>query len=220
LNATDDRHLFHTKRSAQDLPVLEGKHIDPFTSRLDAVSRFVSRADARAKLPAAPFERPRLAYRDVASATNERTLIAAVVPAGTITTHTLFCCRTALDDWQREALCALFNSFPGNWLARRWVSTHLTAALVERLPVPRPSDVMLRAGAIADLARGLAASGPLRPVGTEARMHALAARAWQLTRDDLMLVLDDFPLVDPELKQATVAAFDGLPGTGRGMRPW
>jgi hypothetical protein len=35
--------------------------------------------------------RARLAYRDVASATNRLTLIAAVIPARAATTHTLFC---------------------------------------------------------------------------------------------------------------------------------
>ena len=37
------------------------------------------------------FDRLRLAYRDVASATNRLTLIAALLPPGTVSTHTVFC---------------------------------------------------------------------------------------------------------------------------------
>ena len=39
-----------------------------------------------------------LAYREVAAATNRLTLIAAILPADTITTHTVFCLKEPLDD--------------------------------------------------------------------------------------------------------------------------
>ena len=41
-------------------------------------------------------ERPRLCYRDVAGASNRLTLIAAILPAGCVSTHTVFCLRTPL----------------------------------------------------------------------------------------------------------------------------
>ena len=98
-----------------------------------------------------PFERPRLAYRDVASATNRLTLIAAILPAGMITTHTLFCLQgSALDEDAQHFLAGIFNSFVANYLVRLRVSTHVTVAIVERLPMPRPR-------------RGSAAFGRSRP---------------------------------------------------------
>ena len=43
---------------------------------------------------ARPSSAPRIAYRDVASATNKLTLIAAMLPAGTVSTHTVFVSKT------------------------------------------------------------------------------------------------------------------------------
>src|SRR4029434_8992773 len=80
--------------------------------------------------------RARLAYRDVASATNRLTLIAAIVPARAVTTHTLFCLRTPLPLSAQRALCALTNSYVANYLIRLRVNTHVTVSLVSRLPVP------------------------------------------------------------------------------------
>ena len=58
----------------------------------------------------------RLAYRDIASATNRLTLIAAIVPARAVTTHTLFCLKTPLPLDAQQVLCALLNSFVANYL--------------------------------------------------------------------------------------------------------
>ena len=63
-------------------------------------------------------QRARLAYRDVASATNRLTLIAAIIPARAVTTHTLFCLRTRLPMVEQHVLCALLNSFVANYLIR------------------------------------------------------------------------------------------------------
>src|SRR5690606_18382886 len=96
LNATDDRTLFN--RDKAGLPVIGGKHIQPFTVNFDGVESYID-ADAAARvLGRRPFESPRLAYRDVASSTNKLTLIAAVLPADVVTTHTLFCLKTPLDE--------------------------------------------------------------------------------------------------------------------------
>jgi hypothetical protein len=60
---------------------VEGKQIQPFRVDLDA-SRFAIPAGAASRLldPGRTFGRPRLAYRDVSSATNRLTLIAAILP--------------------------------------------------------------------------------------------------------------------------------------------
>src|SRR6187397_3021402 len=62
------------------------------------------------------FTRARLAYRDVASPTNRLTLIAAIVPARVVTTHTLFCLKGEVDEYLQLFLCGVFNSFAANYL--------------------------------------------------------------------------------------------------------
>lgn len=206
LNASDDRHLFSS--TGEGLPVLEGKHIAPFRVRLDHAVHAVAEARLATLRHPQGWRRSRLAYRDVASATNERTLIAAVVPAGSVTTHTLFCCRCDCSPVRQHALCALLNSFVANWFVRRWVSSHVTVALVERLPVPDPGSLHDRLENLASLAHRLSievVESERRRL--EARLQANAAAAWRLTRAEFELVLDDFALVDTALKQSSLEAF-------------
>jgi len=74
-------------------PVLEGKQIDSFRVALEHC-RYELRPGARAAARAASTAR--VGYRDVASATNRLTLIAAIIPAHAVTTHTVFCLKTRL----------------------------------------------------------------------------------------------------------------------------
>ena len=76
----------------------------------------------------------------LASAGNRQTLIAALLPAHTASTHTLFCLRTPLARREQHYLAALLNSFVLNHLVRLRVSTHVTTAIVERLPVPTAAE--------------------------------------------------------------------------------
>ena len=87
---------------------------------------------------AATFSRARLAYRDVASSTNRLSLIAAVLPAGVVTTHSLFCLKTMLSADNQAFLCAMFNSYVANYLVRQVMTTHLGSTTVEALRVPKP----------------------------------------------------------------------------------
>jgi hypothetical protein len=133
LNATEDRESF----GAAGLPVIDGKHVNPFVVDTAASRRSILESRARRILPAARYTRARLTYRDVSGAGNRFTLIAAIVPAGVVTTHTLFCLRTALPLVQQQFLCGLFNSATLNRIVRMLMGGHVTTTLVEGLPVPR-----------------------------------------------------------------------------------
>ena len=202
LNATDDRRYFSV---THDGPlVVEGKHISPFSVDLGAASLRLdaSRADRRFDASRS-HGRARLAYRDVASSANRLTLIAAVLPVGTISTHTLLCLKSPLPMEAQWTLCALLNSFVANWLVRLWVTTHVGVSLMERLPVPRPAGGDPRGVELASLAEALARSRLLTG-GTHARLQALAAQCYGLTGDELARVLASFPLV-PQIERDRVA---------------
>ena len=59
-----------------------------------------------------------------------------MLPAGVVTTHTVFCLKDLLDDECQEYLCGILNSFVANYLVRMRVSTHVTSGIIDRLPVP------------------------------------------------------------------------------------
>ncbi len=221
LNATDDREAFHPaaktsgsvprKPDVRALPIVEGKHLAPFRVDLGAVTHTITAGAAQRRLRSDRHLHARLAYRDVAAAANRTTLIAAVLPGGCVSTHTVFCLRTGLAPAAQHYLCGLFNSLVVNYLVRLRVSSHVTTAIVERLPIPTRDHTPAAFREIAALARLLA--GRADPAAF-ARLNALVARLYQLSREELEYVLETFPLVPREVRQATLRTYSDAGRSG------
>jgi len=204
LNATDDRR--HFDRCGEGLPIVEGKHLHPFTVDVAAAHLRIAPGIAATLVdPARTFGRARLGYREVASATNRLTLIAAIVPEGTITTHTVFCLKEPLDGESQWYLCGMLNSFVANYLVRLRVGTHVSSGIIDRLPVPAPRRDAPRFREIVELSTSLA-TRPLE-IGAYARLQALAAREYGLESSQFHHILDTFPLVPLSERDAALAAF-------------
>ena len=205
LNATDDKACFRA-RPARGLPIVEGKHLSPFAVDAASATLCIAAADAARLLGGrATYTGPRLAYRDVASSTNRLTLIAAIVPAGVVTTHTLFCQNQPLDEERMLFLCGMFNSFVANYLVRMRVTTHVTTAVIERLPMPMPARDTWLFARVTSAARTLCARPDDRAAAAE--IHALAARAYGLERRQFLHILATFPLVPREARDRAHAVF-------------
>ena len=203
LNATEDRAAFGTK----GLPIIEGKHISPFVSVVDEPAYRIERDRACAILPRRPFERARLAYRDVSSVTNRLSLIAAVVPRDIVTTHTLLCLRTPISLIRQHFLCALFNSYVLNAVVRMLMGGHVTTTLVESLPVPPwTGDAWQRriARMAFRLARGSGAAT------THAELQASIARLYGLDSQTFRAVLQTFPLISQQERDRALQALTKL----------
>ena len=213
LNATDDRPYFGTGRTG--LPVVEGKYLQPFRVDVHNTQFTILPTDAHRLLPNRPYSSPRLAYRDVASSTNRLTLIAAIVPPEVVTTHTVFCLKTPPDLDVQLFLCALFNSFVANYLVRMRVSTHVTAALIEQLPMPKPSRTNPAFIELVELARRLSEGD--RPEW-RARQQALAAQLYGIGEGEFSHVLERFPLIPRWERDGALEMFRCIVGTG-GMQP-
>jgi len=202
LNATDDRHAFRS--AGTGLPVVDGKHLEPFRIALGTSARSITAADARRLLRSGLYDRARLAYRDVASSTNRVTLIAAVLPAGCVSTHTIFCLRTRLPSRAQHFLCGLFNSLVLNYLVRLRVTTHVTTATVEWLPIPVAEHAPAAFAEIAALARILSRG---RDATAIARLNVRVAELYQLSAREFEHVLGTFPLIPIEERKRTFTLF-------------
>ena len=208
LNATDDKAHFRSRRAA-GLPIVEGKHLSPFFVDIATAAQSIAATDAARLLGARGVHtRARLAYRDVAAATNRLTLIAAIVPANVVTTHTLFCLKEAMDDDGMLFLCGMFNSFVANYLVRMRVTTHVSTGVIERLPMPVPARDSALFAAVTAAARRLCAHADDRAAAIE--LQALAAHAYALDRRQFRHVLDTFPLVPREDRAQAHAMFCGI----------
>jgi hypothetical protein len=99
---------------------------------------WVPEAEVEARLRAKGWDRGwLLGWRDITSVTNERTVIAAVIPR----VGTDFTVRVAMPQAVPAtfALLAMLNSFPFDYIARNKLGgTHLSDFMVEQLPVLPP----------------------------------------------------------------------------------
>jgi hypothetical protein len=202
LNATEDRAAFG--RPGSGLPVIEGKHIEPFRVHVERARASIARASARRLLDPSRYTRPRLAYRDVAGAANRLTLIAAILPPRCVSTHTVFCLRTPLPLAAQWCLCGLFNSFVVNYLVRMRVTTHVTTSIVERLPMPRRENSPRAFREIAAIARLLSRQ---EDYAAAARLQAMVAGLYQLSVDEFRHVLGTFPLVPKQERDRAFSTY-------------
>jgi len=212
LNATDDRGHFvspGTLPSAAYLPIVEGKHLEPFRALVERSIKAIPR-DAAAQLldGASTFDLARIAYRDVASATNRLTLIAAILPRRTVSTHTVFCLKKPpLTNTSQYVLLALLNSLVANYLVRLQVTTHVTASVMARLRVPRPHAQEPLFRALASRARELEQSGIEANPHAYAELNSITARLYGLTRDQYAHIVSTFPLLSSELRDLVISEY-------------
>ncbi len=226
LNATDDRALLRDEPPGPGrLPVIGGRHLRPFAAVVPVGGPSLSQSDAASRLPHAAWRRWRLAYRDVASATNRLSLIAAPLPPGVLSTHTVFVTRRPPGGRRLLYLSGVLNSFVANWFVRLYMGTHVTSALLARLPVPVP-------GTAPELARRIARlAGRLRRCDGEgidaraeyAELQVAVARLYGLQPEVFAAIAESFPLIAADVRahvtralaRASAAAAHGDPDRHR-----
>jgi hypothetical protein len=128
-----------------------------------------------------------------------------MLPASTVTTHTIFCLREAVPLEEQWCLCGLLNSFVANYLVRLRGGTHVPAAVMHHLPVPRPSAATGAFDRIAGWSKHLAKCP--EDARVLARLHAGCARAYGTTLSELRHILSTFPLVSEGVRSAVLDAF-------------
>jgi hypothetical protein len=206
LNATDDRPHFRRLGAAGGLlPIIEGKQLSPFHVDVGRSTDGIAVGAASRLLTSAPFARARIGYRDVASATNKLTLIAALLPANVVSTHTVFCLKSDLEERSQWCLLGLMNSLVANYLVRLNVTTHVTASLMSRLPVPKPEPRSRVFDRLVALAKSLASTRVDSNTEAYAELNAICADLYGLSTEQYSHLLDSFPLLPRPLRDACLA---------------
>ena len=81
----------------------------------------------------------RIAFRDVARATDRRTVIACLVPPKVFLTNTVpYFLWPRGDEKDQAFLLGVLCSIPLDWYARRFVELHVNFFVINPFPVPRP----------------------------------------------------------------------------------
>jgi hypothetical protein len=86
-----------------------------------------------------PLDSARIAFRDIARATDSRTMICALLPPGVAAVHKApLIVRRSGSARAEAALLGIMSSIPFDWVARRWVELTMSFELLNAFPVPRP----------------------------------------------------------------------------------
>jgi len=86
-----------------------------------------------------PMDSARLAFRDIARATDSRTMICCLLPPGVAAVHKAPLIVRMRGTVQAEAaLLGIMSSIPFDWATRRWVELTMSFELLSSFPVPRP----------------------------------------------------------------------------------
>jgi hypothetical protein len=173
-------------------PLYEGKHIEQFLVDIKPIERWVSLEACQRKYGRLPDPGPKLVFRDIASNTNERTCIAAVLPERSCANHKLpiIKCRDS------SSLVCVLNSFVFDFAVRlRSGSTSLTFSQLSRCPVPAPPFLLAGLATLSVAGRAetnVADMASLWP--SLCSLNCSLAEAYGLTPDDFEYILSTFPV--------------------------
>jgi hypothetical protein len=144
LHMTSDSHLFQTQATPTSLPLYEGKMIWQFDSSYAPPRYWVDEQAGRKALlgkrqdegQALGYQCDRLAIRAIASSTNQRSLIASIIPAGVFCGNSLLVSATTLPHAEMLFYAALLNSYVLDWFIRMKVTTNINMFYIYQLPLP------------------------------------------------------------------------------------
>ncbi|MCC4269063.1 Eco57I restriction-modification methylase domain-containing protein [Microbacterium schleiferi] len=182
-NQTIDAALWSVGDFTKELPVLKGASFDLWapsagrahgsasseivgpraSEKLRRQARTSSSAffgvDAEALISGGrmPFQRPRIAFRDITNQTNQRTVIAALVPPAVLTNKAPFLFNRMRDSRVEAFLLGVLASIPLDWYARRFVELSLNFFILKAFPIPELKPESLLADRVIIVAGRLAA---------------------------------------------------------------
>ena len=228
VDMTGDRRHFRREPDVGSLPVIEGRMVQPH--RVGA-KEYLSGEGRRARwgnLPpgesriASQFWMPlrhmapeachrtsqvRAGFCDITGQTNERTMMAALIPPGAVCGNKVPTVLFPNDPSEERLLLwlAVVNSLPFDWLMRRVVTTTVNYFVLTSIRLPDLSSESLPGRRLIEVSRRLrqldhvggSSSGLLWQVAQlRAEADVLVATAYGCTGKDIRLVLDDFKLLD------------------------
>lgn len=137
----DPAELVEAMRAAGFWPVYEGKQVEQYLVGVKPARWWLSVAQAEAKYGRPPRKAPTLVFRETASNTNQRTCVAAVLPAGAAASHKLT--GVVVERIAPEAALTVLNSFCFDFLLRlRSAGTNVSFTYI--LPVAVPPAAVVK----------------------------------------------------------------------------
>lgn len=229
LDMTLNRGLFRREPTATSLPLVEGRMVHQFRFGAKSYKDGTGRKAIWTPMPPVPskpapqfwvsknnlpgkiadrVERPRIGFCDITGQTNERSMLAALVPSGVVCGNKVP--TISFDHLNGSAArmsslwLAIANSFVFDWFLRRVVTTTVNFFVLNSLVFPKidPDSqaarfISTQAGEVGD---GLTGSVTFETLWSLAEKRAMLdveiATTYGLSFSDVEMVLGDFPLLD------------------------
>ena len=236
LHMTDDAPSFKTHAESGAVPLVEGKMIHQFEFARQAYKYWVPEGRGRQSLigrsvdngQILAYQRYRFAHRSIGRSTDERCMIASILPPGVFSGHSL---NIAFEPEAADVqlfLLAFMNSFVLDHYLRQQVSANLTMFFIYQCPVPRLgksdsmfSPIVQRSARLVctteefdalAMSMGLrdhrdGATDPAERARLRAELDGLVAHLYGLRETEFTHILATFPLVPEPVKIAAQNAY-------------
>jgi len=234
---TNDSGLFKTEPGKGRLPLYEGKMIHQYDAYFAEPRYWVDEIEGRKAVlgrgvkdtgQQVDYQQYRLCHRAIARNTDNRTMIASMMPQNVFSGHSINAIVGLMPYGEQLYEIALLNSFSVDYLLRQSVTANLTMFFIYQLPIPR---LTARDPAFAPLVKRAArlicttpefdalakevglgshiagASTPSERAKLRAEIDGLVAHLYGLTEDEFVHVLNAFPLVAEPVKEAARNAY-------------
>ena len=241
LNMSTNRNIFTTSENASSIPLYSGGVIWHFDNDFGDLKFWVNKKKGRNKIlgrtkdvgQRLSSDSYRLGFRDIASSTNERSLISTIIPPafnGHKLPTLIVVDENGADIFSKNdqlLLTSFFNSFVLDWVLRNKINASVSFFYVLQLPVPpfaeqswckeissRASKLICTSPEYDELAKAVGLNDHTSGVtdatkrqAIRAEIDAIIAHIYGLTEDEFTHILKTFPIVDQSVKDDTLAAF-------------
>ncbi|MDB9394037.1 Eco57I restriction-modification methylase domain-containing protein [Microcystis aeruginosa] len=241
---TNDSYLFKTEPAKGRLPLYEGKMIHQFTHQYALPKYWLDEKEARQALlkrgevdkgQILDYQTYRLGFRDIAANTNERTMIATILPPNSFCGNTISLEKNekqvAISLKEKCYLLSIFNSFVFDRSIRDKVTSHLSFFYVYQNPIPRLKEgdryfeeIVEKAAKLIcvseefdELAKEVGIDSHKNGVTEEterakirAKLDAIVGHLYELNEIEFQHILSTFPLASESVKIATLKAYQNL----------
>ncbi len=227
--STDDHYRFN--EDAQGFIVYEGKMFEQFNSVFETPRWWITIDELKKThfYDSGDWQHYRFAIRRVASSTNERTVVATILPKKCVVVHSIYVnVKDILPSVESLYLVAFLNSFVVDFSIRCQVASNISQFFIHQLPIPRLTESNRYFNEIVERAAKLICTTPefdelAAEVGlgshengvtdeTEraelrAELDGMIAHLYGLTEDEFKHILSTFAVVPEETKEAALEAY-------------
>jgi hypothetical protein len=235
---TNDSKIFLTKPDKNAFALYEGKMIWQFYHRYSEPRYWINENTGRKSILGKQkddgqilnYQNYRLAFRDITSPTNERSMINTIVPKNIFAGNTLVLSKNNISSADLLCITSFLNGYTNDYLIRQKITSHCNLFYVYQLPVPRlkPTDkwfkpIIERAAKLictteeyADLweetmqtkwSEKVAATNEYERNKLRAELDGIIAHIYGLTEEEFTYILSTFPIVPQPQKVAVQNAY-------------